>query len=225
MNPSNFEELTKALANSTSRRHALRVILTTSIGGLLGLTSIGTAFGRHRHPSKITAPSGPKSNSNCAKFCAAVFGANTSAAGQCTSDAAHGRGLCHDCGTKPPSSICCHRVNGYCNGTAGACCSAGCPGCPTGQTCTDTGCCATVGGNCNGDNDCCSGLCLSNGTCARSCGLNLCGDVPFCTCAATQPPICGTGGHDPGSCSTDLDCPQGQACNTFAGLGECFFVC
>src|SRR5216110_2984728 len=100
MNPSNFDDLTKALANSTSRRHALRTIVTTSIGSLLGLTSIGTAFARHQHRAKTSKPSGPKGNSNCAQFCAAVFGPNTPAANQCTSDAAHNKGLCHDCGTK-----------------------------------------------------------------------------------------------------------------------------
>src|SRR5947208_15208027 len=147
MQPSNFDELTKALATSTSRRHALRLIVTASIGGLLGIGGISTAFGRHRHRTKSTTFSsgGTKSNKDCAKFCAQVFGPNTSAAGQCTSDAAHGRGLCVQCGSATPSSICCVRnTSGYCNGTAGACCYGGqtpCPGCPTGKTCTSTGCC------------------------------------------------------------------------------------
>jgi len=47
MQPSNFDELTKALATSTSRRHALRLIVTASIGSLFGLGGISTAFGRH----------------------------------------------------------------------------------------------------------------------------------------------------------------------------------
>src|SRR5438309_4384847 len=86
MQPSNFDELTKALATSTSRRHALRLIATASIGSLFGLGGITTAFARHR--ARITAPSGgSKSNSNCAKFCAQTFGPNTPAANQCTSDA------------------------------------------------------------------------------------------------------------------------------------------
>jgi len=90
MQSSNFDELTKALAASTSRRHALRLIATASIGGLFGLGGLTTAFGRHRVKSTTSPSRGP--NKNCAKWCAQVFGPNTSAAGQCTSDAAHSRG-------------------------------------------------------------------------------------------------------------------------------------
>src|SRR5438309_2826481 len=84
MQPSNFDELTKALASSTSRRHALRLIATATIGGLFGLGGVSTAFGRHhrRRPARTTAPS-RGSNKNCAKWCAQVFGPNTPAAGQC----------------------------------------------------------------------------------------------------------------------------------------------
>ena len=43
MNSSRFDNLTKALATSTSRRQALKAIVATIIGGLLGLDGIGTA--------------------------------------------------------------------------------------------------------------------------------------------------------------------------------------
>lgn len=43
MKSSTFDDLTKALATSTSRRQALKAIAAT-IGGVLGLGSIGTAF-------------------------------------------------------------------------------------------------------------------------------------------------------------------------------------
>src|SRR5436190_17677971 len=100
MQAKNFDELTKALANSTSRRHALRVIVTASLGGLFGLVGIRSVFG---------------SNRNCAQWCAQVFGPNTSAAGRCTRDAAHGGGICVTCGNVAPSSICCVRnTSGYC---------------------------------------------------------------------------------------------------------------
>src|SRR6266850_7672979 len=132
MQPTQFDELTKALAASTSRRHALRLIVTASISGLFGLGGISTALGRHNRPRRISPASpsrGP--NKNCAKWCAQVFGPNTSAAGQCTSDAAHNKGLCKQCGSTAPSSICCNRNgSGYCDGTvAGAIC------CPSGQHC------------------------------------------------------------------------------------------
>src|SRR6266403_4052638 len=194
MNPSNFDELTKALASSTSRRQALRTILGASIGGLLGIGGITTAFGRHHRPGKITAPSGPKGNRNCAKWCAQVFGPNTSAAGQCTSQAAHGTGLCSTCGNVAPSSICCVRTSGYCNGTSVAACCASGQHCCSGtcsECCADTDC--TNGNTCGSNNTCvcgsgaaCTGICcqgnaptaiccasgkvcLSNGTCASNC--------------------------------------------------------
>src|SRR5215469_12021358 len=95
MEPSRFDELTKALATATSRRQALR-----RIGGILGGTALAGLF-----PGLAFA-----SNSACAKFCASVFGAGTKAAGQCTSDGAHGRGLCYTCGPNSPGGtkpICC----------------------------------------------------------------------------------------------------------------------
>src|SRR6266576_7002877 len=139
MQPSNFDELTKALATSTSRRHALRLIVTASIGGLFGLGGISTAFGRHQHRAKIAKPSpgGSPGNSKCAQFCAAVFGPNTPAANQCTSDAAHNKmgNLCQQCGGNA-ASICCEKTGGFCNGSiTGATC------CDSSHTCIDGSCC------------------------------------------------------------------------------------
>jgi hypothetical protein len=226
MNPSNFDDLTKALANSTSRRHALRTIVTASVGSLLGVGGISTAFGRHRRRSKIAKPSGPPpGNSNCAKWCAQVFGPNTPAAGQCTSDAARGRGLCKECGSVAPSSICCVRVNGYCNGTAGACCSAGCPGCPTGQTCTTTGCCpndlACNGVCCTSGQTCVNGSCCSNPCGSTCCGSSetcvngsCCSNVNVCTRAPGLDFCCGSDE----TCCSGTCCSQGEIC---CGGREC----
>ncbi len=106
MQPSNFDfdELTKALASSTSRRQALKTIVTASVGALLGLGGVSTAFAGHRRRSRTRSSSSrtPKPNRDCAKWCAQVFGPNTSAAGQCTSQAAHGTGLCSTCGNVAP---------------------------------------------------------------------------------------------------------------------------
>src|SRR5947209_6113665 len=88
MDPMRFEELTKALATSTSRRRALR-----RIGGILGGTALAGLF-----PGLALA-----SNSACAKFCNAVFGADTPAANQCISQAAHHQGLCYTCGPAAPA--------------------------------------------------------------------------------------------------------------------------
>jgi hypothetical protein len=197
MNPSNFDELTKALAASTSRRHALRLIATASVGALLGLGGVSTAFAGHRRKSRRTRSSPsrtPKPNRDCAKWCAQVFGPNTPAASQCTSDAAHNKGPCKTCGSFSPSDICCTKSNppsGPCTGgiVAGCICSGcgtcnysngTCPAsCPGGQNCcggsckdlsndaTNCGACGTV---CASDETCCSGQCKNTNTDSNNCG-------------------------------------------------------
>src|SRR4029077_7395774 len=192
MNPSKFDELTKELAKSTSRRHALRTILTVSLSSLFGLGALRSVFGR---------------NDFCANWCAQVFG-DTRAAGQCTSDAAHGRGVCFTCGNVAPSSICCVRnTSGFCNSgsvVVGCSCdssqcqtcdtsSGTCVGCPSGQTCISGTCCdnANVCGSscltapCSNSCATCdsgTGTCVcppgtvltANGTCAQPCPVGGC---------------------------------------------------
>ena len=46
MEPSKFDELTKALASATSRRQALKAITVTIFGSIAGLGGIGTAFAK-----------------------------------------------------------------------------------------------------------------------------------------------------------------------------------
>jgi len=118
MDPTKFDEVTKAFATSTSRRQALR-----RIGGILGGTVLAGLV-----PGLALA-----NNSACAHFCASVFGADTPAASQCTSDAAHHTGLCYTCG--PASSggtqpICCpENPDGTCTSYSSAtCCSGSRPG-------------------------------------------------------------------------------------------------
>ena len=211
MNPRNFDELTKELAKSTSRRHALKTIVTASIGGVVGLGAIRSVFG-----NKIKCSGGP-SNSDCAHWCAAVFGPNTPAAGQCTSDAAHNRGACCQCGAVDPASICCVRdSNGFCIGgtvVAGCFCDSTqcqtcdattgtCVGCPPGQTC---------------DNGQCSG-CSNPGVCGTytQCGQGSC--------------LCGTTSEGGGSCFDGntsceglTDCNTSADCdaNSFCLVGSC----
>ena len=61
MHPSNFDELTKALAETRSRRQALRVILTASIGGLLGLFAHYLRFGpKARDEEDLQPPQGAR---------------------------------------------------------------------------------------------------------------------------------------------------------------------
>ena len=226
MNPSKFDELSKELAKSTSRRHALRTILTASIGGVVGLGAIRSVFG-----NKIKCGGGP-SNNDCAQWCAAVFGPNTPAAGQCTSDAAHNRGACCQCGAVDPSSICCVRdSSGFCvAGTivAGCFCdstqcqtcdtSTGtCVGCPPGQTCQN--------GQCIG--------CSNPGVCGtyQSCG----GDRPLgffgCFCGTTSEgtTVCWRDNFCDSvpDCTTSSDCPTNSIClvGSCCGTPKCFALC
>jgi hypothetical protein len=132
MESSRFERLTKTLAGSTSRRQALKALTVAAVGGVIGVRSARPAYA--------------EGNRACAQFCAAVFGDDTRAAGQCTRAAAHGFGLCYTCGPASPgggvapAAICCHRTRrGYCEDDYddATCCSPG-------KTCQN-GHCVTVG--------------------------------------------------------------------------------
>ena len=201
MNPSKFDELTKELAKSTSRRHALKTILTASIGGVIGLGAIRSVFG-----NKIKCGGGP-SNNDCAHWCAAVFGPNTPAAGQCTSDAAHNRGACCQCGAVDPSSICCVRdSSGFCvAGTIVAGCFCDSTQCQT---------CDTSTGTCVG---CPPGQTCQNGQCS-GCTGEVCGT--YTPCNDNSNCACGTTTEGGGACFADDLCVNFQTCNTSADCAE-----
>jgi len=67
--PTTFDDLTKALATSTSRRQALKTIAATTVGGILGLSGIGNVFAI---PKCHRAGLGCDTNSNCCSglYCA-----------------------------------------------------------------------------------------------------------------------------------------------------------
>src|SRR5205085_373859 len=68
MEPSRFDDLTKALATATSRRQALKTIAATTLGSILGLSGIGTVFAK----PKPCTPNGKHCNSKtncCSGFC------------------------------------------------------------------------------------------------------------------------------------------------------------
>ena len=186
-----FDEITKALATKTSRRQTLR-----RLGGILGATALAGFF-----PGLAFA-----SNSTCAHFCAAVFGADTPAAGQCTSDAAHGKGLCYTCGPASAGgtkSICCPGGSGHCTSYSSATCCAGsqtccggtCTSCPTGGVCSGSSCVCPAGqSNCHG-------TCKNTTSDPTNCGT--CGHV----CAAGETCVSGAC-----TCGSHGDCPAGQSC-------------
>src|SRR6202035_2110212 len=65
MDPTKFDDLTKALATSTSRRQALKTIAATTIGGILGLAGIGTAFAKCKDTGHICS----KNEHCCSGYC------------------------------------------------------------------------------------------------------------------------------------------------------------
>lgn len=119
-----FDEITKILATSPSRRQALRRIAGLLFGGTMGGGILTTLS-----PGVALASGG---NSDCAHFCNAIFPPGPDR-GQCKSDAAHGIGLCYTCGPKSPGGsqpICCSTdSNGQCTSYSSATC------CVSGQTC------------------------------------------------------------------------------------------
>jgi hypothetical protein len=154
MQPSNFDELTKALAATRSRRHALRLIVTTSVGGLLGLTSISTVFGRR----------GPKCHRN---------GLGCDRASDCCSGYCSPKGKC---ACVPAGGNC--SVNTCCSGICrnGTCCDSG-ETCPDGITC-----CIPHGGGCSGaETDCCAGQLCCGGVCRLPADVGCQEDNDCCT--------------------------------------------
>ncbi len=195
MEPSRFDDLTKALATSTSRRHALKTIAATALGSILGLGGIGTAFANCK-PNGI----GCNTNSQC-----------------CSGGCCHG--TCTDLGTTSNCGTCGHRCasgQGCCNGTCtdlntiqncGSCGNV----CPAGQMCSDGQCVCPLGR---------TKLC--NGTCATNCLSTGCSNG--CNCvqdAAVGNFYCAQGAATQG-CSSDCDCPSGQMC---INGGVCVAVC
>ena len=139
MIPSNFDELTKALATSTSRREALKPIAVFTLGSILGLSWISNAFARS------CAPNGRHCNSKtpcCSGFCNPAT--KTCACGS----------TCNSACPCPTGQNCqsgtCVCPSGFCNDN--------CP-CPTNESCINGTCCSCPSGQ----------SCLSNGTCAYLC--------------------------------------------------------
>jgi len=199
MEAERFDGWTRALAGGASRRRVLR-----GLGGALGTAALA-ALGRG---ARVDAA--PGGNGACARFCAQVFGADTPAAGQCTSQAAHGQGLCTQCGpasdgtlklcgtTCIPASSCCTSAD--CGGAtdclAPVCTQGGCGTAPTNE-----------GGSCNGGTGTCqSGTCVPNSTCV---GANQNCATPMDTCC-----VAGSVCSDP--CGEGLICcsPAGASCTS-----------
>ena len=193
MEPSKFNELTKAFATTTTRREAL-----WRIGGILGGTALAGLF-----PGLALA-----SNKTCAQFCESVFGMNTPAEEQCVADATHHKGLCYTCGPASPGGtkpICCpQNPDGTCTSYSSATC------CGSGQTCTNGACVATCpAGEVLLANGTCAEPCFSPGayfyfcvSCCRNCDADIDSTNNFCSNNI------GSGAP----CQSDANCPHGEFC-------------
>lgn len=234
MDSSKFDVFTKALATATSRRQALKAIGVT-VGGILGLGGAGTALAKcagigescsqssqccigYCNPSSFTCtcpsgtvacggtcisnvcPDGQVFNpSTCTCACPTGF---TDCAGTCTNTSSDPNN-CGSCGNHCPSTASC--VNGQC--------------CPNTQVCI----------NPKGTATCCPAgtTCLGNGTCAHSCTTNA--NCSRCICTEDADLVhhyCATRVSG-ASCTSDLNCPQGQFCAFGGGKlgGTCVAAC
>jgi Cys-rich repeat protein len=182
MDGSRFDEFTKVLAQPTSRRQALKAIVATTLGGILGLGRLGTAFGA---PKCHRAGLGCDTDSNC---CAEVCCNGMC----CASGQVCQNGTCVTCtangGTCSGSSDCCSSncSNGFCcasgqvglsNGSCATPCtgpiSLGCqPDVSGAQYCSGGGC---TGTGCRTDSDCPAGQ-----FCDSLCGAPSEGDAGAC---------------------------------------------
>src|SRR5262249_21147849 len=122
---SRFDEFAKALAGGISRREALRRIGGAGAGAMLASLGLAKAWGQ--------------GNSQCAQVCGAMYPPGP-LRGQCTRDAALGRGICYECGPAAPPSA----QALFCQMVAGpVCCNSG-QGCSNGQCVAVTDCFAEV---------------------------------------------------------------------------------
>src|SRR5690348_5775967 len=149
MESSRFDDLTKALATSTSRRQALKTIAATTLGGILGLVGIETVFA-----SPTCKPNGHGCGTN--KQCCSGFCDKTTNTCGCPSGTVQ---LCNGtCAIDCLTSSCPNQASGVCfcafdtDGTNVYCastsagagnCASDCD-CPAGQFCHPTNFCTPV---------------------------------------------------------------------------------
>jgi hypothetical protein len=164
MEPSRFDELTKALATATSRRQALKTIAATTIGSILGLSGIGTVFAKppkcHRNGlgcdtnSQCCSGYCDPTTSKCAPPPCEGLQQPCTSASQCC-DTGQGKTTCEENFENGPT-VCCNTPGGSCSMGGLDCC---------GQTrCIGGTCqCNGTGDFCQYNTDCCSGTCNNSG--------------------------------------------------------------
>jgi len=136
MDSSKFDELTRALASTTSRRQALKTLAASTLGGIFTFSGLGRAFAREKHCERgetncfgrcVNLKSNPNHCGSCSRFCAS---GQTCVNGSCT---------CSQSSDCPPDQVC---TNGMC-----ASCPSGLTDC--GGVCKNTNTDPNNCGSCN----------------------------------------------------------------------------
>src|SRR5258706_8505761 len=169
MDSSRFDELTKAVATTTSRRRVLKTFVASIMGGIFGLsrTDLANAAGKCLGLGSKCAHGKECCSGTCTNNRCACPSGQTNCNGACV--------VCPFGGTCSGSSCVCPTGQTNCNGL--------CTVCPTGGTCSGNSCvCPTGQTNCNGV---CKDLSIDPtncGTCGHVCnGTN---GTAFCSAGA-----------------------------------------
>lgn len=191
MEPYLFDDFTKSLAASTSRRQVMKTIAAATLGGILGLSGIGEAFARScKHLGNRC-----KKTSDC---CGVMT---------CGSH--------HTCTCPSIGGIQqCDNVNCFCQ--SGQICDSNHFCCPDSQYCTLSGQCCVAGKSCCDGNNCVD-LSSDDNNCGR-CG-NKCSGSEICIGGSCQcvPPYTTCGG----TCvDTDTDPNNCGGCGFVCGGGS-----
>jgi hypothetical protein len=191
-----FDDLTRRLAGSTSRRSVLKAVVVTAA------SAIGVMGGS----------AGAKGNSDAAHFCSSVFPPGP-ARGQCVSDAAHGTGLYYQCHGNP-ANVCQSASGVSCPDYTSDVTNCGSCGtvCPDGQPCLSGTC------GCGFNQTLCGTTCVNQ--CDQEFGQVL--NPTTCQCECPAGTVTLQTGACLQSCTTDSDCgPYGVCDMTTEGQQVC----
>ena len=164
MEPSKFDELTKALATATSRRQALKAIAATTLGSILGLAGIGTAFAKCHDVGHNCE----ENSTCCSQNCCIAAGQREGVC--CGTGQTCQNGTCTGC-ANPASDLC--------NAGPGSCGANGCE------------CVQSVEGGSYCASQILCGSCTSNSDCVGQFGSgSICVFQHGCICATTPGGVC-----------------------------------
>jgi Stigma-specific protein, Stig1 len=235
MHDDRFDNLTRRLANSMSRRGALRIVgagaaaavAAALFGRATGFAQTCTNNGDCPHPGShccngtcVDTKTDPNNCGRCGNTC----GTNeTCTEGKCTtSSCPSGQTLCNAVCVSTATDVnncgacghACSATNGTptcTNGVCGQTCNAGFATCGSGAACTtnintDPNNCGACGHVCNATNG--TPTC-TNGLCGQTCNAGFGACVPGAGCTTnlnTDPNNCGACGH---VCATGHSCTNG----------------